>query len=214
MTYGNHGKLLRINLQHNSFQVEDISTKVWQEVIGGKGLGTYLLLQEVNPATDPLSAENKLIFVTGPACDTRIPASSRYGVFSKSPLTGIYAESYAGGHVASFMKRTGFDAIILEDKASSPVFLHINQGGATFYEADNIWGMETYDAEDYLREKAGWSRSQALVIGTPMMVSILNEVNSFPSRYWYQGSVEHRDNISAEYMKDNLYVRPRACRGC
>ncbi|MEW5922226.1 MAG: aldehyde ferredoxin oxidoreductase family protein [Bacillota bacterium] len=290
MAYGNHGKLLRINLLQKSFRIEEISAGVWQEAIGGKGLGTYLLSREVDPAADPLSADNKLIFVTGPACDTRIPASSRYGVFSKSPLTGIYAESYAGGHVAPLMKRTGFDAIILEDKAISPVFLHINQGGVTFYEAESIWGMETYDAEDYLK-KTGGSKCQALVIGpagenlvkfaciknnywrsagrtglgavmgskmvkglvftgeaktpladplllksyigklkdqgktssavkayfnygTPMMVSILNEVNSFPTRYWYQGSAEHKDSISAEYMKDNLHVKPKACRGC
>ncbi len=291
MPYGNHGKLLRINLLQRSFLIEEISNALWQEVIGGKGLGTYLLNQEVDPAADPLSADNKLIFVTGPTCDTRLATSSRYGVFAKSPLTGIYAESYAGGHLAPMMKRTGFDAIILEELAERPVYLHISEGGVTFCEAGNIWGMETYATEDYLREKAGGSPSQALVIGpagenmvkfaciknnywrsagraglgavmgskkvkglvftgsakapladpillktymeglkkqakssgavkayhdygTPMMVSILNEVNSFPTRYWYQGSAGHRNKISADYMVDKMQVKAKACRGC
>ncbi len=291
MIYGNHGKLLRINLEEKKFTVEEIGAEVFQRCIGGKGLGTHLLLEEVDPKVDPLAPENKIIFTTGPACDTQIAASSRYGVFSKSPLTGIYAESYSGGHVAPQMKRSGFDAFILEGSSSTPVYLHINNGGVTFHEADNLWGLDSYQAEDRMKEEVGIKAAQALVIGpagenlvkfaciknnywrsagrggmgavlgskkikglvfsgdvrapqadpellkqyisdlkekgrdnpgvkayytygTPMMVAMLNEVNSFPTRYWHQGKMENWQQISAETMQDTMEVRSKACRGC
>jgi len=291
LIYGNYGKLLRVNLEEQKFSVEEISATILNETIGGKGLATRLLLREIEPEADPLSPANKIIFTTGPACDTGIPASSRYGVFAKSPLTGIYAESYSGGHLPPVMKRTGFDVIILEGRSSGPVYLHIYQGGVTFHKAEHLWGAECYEAEKYLKKEVGTRNAQALVIGpagenlvkfaciknnywrsagraglgavmgskkvkgivfsgdtraplaepgllkkfsrslkergkdnpavkayynygTPMMVATLNEVNSFPTRYWHQGNSANWKSLSAEYLKDNLKVRSRACRSC
>lgn len=291
MIYGNHGRLLRINLERKSYGTEELSGEVLKKNIGGKGLGTFLLCQELDPRVDPLSPENKIIFVTGPASDTSLAPSSRFGVYAKSPLTGIYAESYSGGHVAPVMKRTGFDAVILERAAEKPLFLHIHEKGVTFVDAGDLWGMETYRAEELMRERIGEKNAQAVVIGpagenlvkfaciknnrwrsagrcglgavlgskkikglvfsgnvrvkvaypdlleeysrslrekgkespvtkayfqfgTPMMVAILNEVNSFPTRYWRQGTFENWKQLSAEYMRDYMGARPRACKNC
>lgn len=291
MIYGNHGKLLRINLSERKSSVEEIDEDILKETIGGKGLATRVMSKELNPKVDPLSAENKIYFVTGPTSDTNLAPSSRYGVYTKSPLTGIYAESYAGGHVAPVMKRTGFDIIVLEAKSDLPVFLHISDKGVTFYEAGHLWGMDTYDAEDKIKEEVGAKGSQALVIGpagenmvrfaciknnywrsagragtgavlgsknvkglvfsgdtrtevadptllkeymkelrdkgektpvikayreygTPMMVAVFNKINSFPTRYWYEGSLDKWENLSAEYMQDNFTVKSKACSSC
>jgi len=109
---GFFAKLLRINLTKQNYFFEDISQEVLRTYLGGKGLGSYLLLNEVTPGTDPLSPNNKLIFTGGSSTGTGMWGSSRYGIFSKSPQTGLYGESYSGGKVASALNKTGYDAIL------------------------------------------------------------------------------------------------------
>lgn len=163
--HGFFGRILRIDLGARDYRVEPLNQEVLRRYLGGKGLGSYVLNQEVKPGVDPLSPDNKLIFTTGAACGTNMPGASRYGVFTKSPLTGIYAESYSGGRVAPAMKRTGYDAIVIEGRSPYPVFLDISSGGVTFYEAAHLWGLDTYDAEDKVLREVGDPRAQALVIG-------------------------------------------------
>ncbi|MCL6561185.1 MAG: aldehyde:ferredoxin oxidoreductase, partial [Firmicutes bacterium] len=162
---GFYGKLLRVDLGSQTFQEEPVPQEVLKRYLGGKGLGSYLLLKNVAAGIDPLSPENKLIFVAGPATGTRVPGSSRYGVYSKSPLTGGYAESYAGGKVAPKMKAAGYDAMILEGRAKEPVLLEISDRGIKFYPAGDLWGKETYAAEDAALERVGVPGAQAVVIG-------------------------------------------------
>ncbi|AGL03825.1 aldehyde ferredoxin oxidoreductase family protein [Desulfoscipio gibsoniae] len=162
---GFYGKLLRVDLTGQTHSVEHIPDEVFQQYLGGKGLGSYLLLQNVKPATDPLSADNKLIFTLGAASDTIMVGNSRYGVFSKSPQTGGYAESYSGGRVAPVMRRAGYDAIIFEGMSDKPVFVEISDQGVVFHDASGLWGQDTYATEDAVLEKVNVPGAQALVIG-------------------------------------------------
>jgi aldehyde:ferredoxin oxidoreductase len=148
-----------------STKVEIIPDEVFQKYLGGKGLGNYLLLEYLEPNVDPLSSNNKLIFVTGLTTDTTIPAASRYGVFAKSPQTGFIGESFSGGHTAPAMKRTGYDAIILEGAADSPVFLHISDKDVEYFDATKLWGKESYESEDAILEAVNIKGAQAIVIG-------------------------------------------------
>lgn len=162
---GVFGKILLVDLTSGKISDKKIDPEIFRDYIGGKGLGTYLLLKMLKPGTDPLSPLNKLIFTTGPATGSVLAPAGRYGVFSKSPLTGIYAESYSGGHTAPAMKRTGFDAVVFSGAAQKPCFIHISPGGVIFYDAVDIWGRETYDAEDAMLQAVGAKGAQALVIG-------------------------------------------------
>jgi len=162
---GFFGRLLRINLTTRSYIVEEIPEKVLKTYLGGKGLGSYLLLEDIRPGIDPLSADNKLVFVVGPATGTGMWGSSRYGVFSKSPQTGLYGESYSGGRVAPLIHKTGYDAIILEGAADMPLFLEISDCKVVFRNASHLWGLETYEAEDRILEEVGVNEAQAIVIG-------------------------------------------------
>lgn len=162
---GMFGKLLLINLTDSNITEQKIDDAVLKQFLGGKGLGSHLLLKMLPPGTDPLSPQNKLIFTTGPATDTVLAPASRYGVFSKSPQTGIYAESYSGGHVAPVMRRTGYDAIVITGAAPKPCFIHIAPEGVNFYDASAVWGQETYPAEEALLQAVGLKGAQALVIG-------------------------------------------------
>lgn len=162
---GFYGKLLRIDLTRKTHVEESIPDKVFRQYLGGKGLGSYLLLQNVKPGTDPLAADNKLIFATGAATDTVMLGNSRYGVYSKSPQTGGYAEAYSGGRVAPAMRRTGYDAIIFEGASMAPVFVEISNLKVTYHDASDLWGQDTYATESAVLEKVHVRGAQALVIG-------------------------------------------------
>lgn len=165
MMKGFYGKLLRINLTEQSYRVEDIPEEVFKKYLGGKGLGTYLLLKYLAPGVDPLSPENILIFTNGFTTGTNVFGSSRYGVFTKSPATGLYSESYSGGHVAPAISATGYDAIILEGAGEEPVYLEVSDGKIVFHNAAYLWGKDTYQTEDTIKAEIAVPKTQALVIG-------------------------------------------------
>jgi aldehyde:ferredoxin oxidoreductase len=123
---GFFNKIVRINLKTKTFKEETIPDSVYETYLGGKGLGIYLLMKENPPGVDPLSPKNKLIFCIGPITDTRIYGSCRHGVFTKSPLTGIFSEPYSGGKIAEPMSRTGYDAFIFEESSNNPVWIKIS----------------------------------------------------------------------------------------
>jgi aldehyde:ferredoxin oxidoreductase len=161
---GFFNQLLRINLSQQKSTVEPVPESVLRSYLGGKGLGSYLLLRENPPHIDPFSAENHLIFTLGPLADTPFYGSSRYAVFTKSPQTGIYSESYSGGKITFSLSRTGYDAIIIEGKSNHPIFLEISDKEVLFHPAASLWGKETYEAEEAILKKVG-RNSAALVIG-------------------------------------------------
>lgn len=162
---GFHNRVLHVNLSQRSFTEEVIADEVYARLLGGKGLGTHLLLNNTRAGIDPLSADNVIIFATGPATDTKLFGSSRYGAFTKSPLTGIYCESYAGGTVAEAISRTGYDAVLIKGAAERPVYLEISPGSVKFHDASHIWGKETYETEDTLRKQTGIKGAGIMVIG-------------------------------------------------
>jgi len=162
---GFFNKILHINLSQQRYWVEPISDKVLASWLGGRGLGCYLLWHHLKPGVDPLSAENVLIFAVGPATGTKMVLSSRYGVYTKSPLTNFFADSYAGGSVAPIIKGCGYDALIIEGAAPSPIFLEISPQGVNFHDAAELWGKDTYEAEERCHQLVGVPGAQTVVIG-------------------------------------------------
>jgi aldehyde:ferredoxin oxidoreductase len=161
---GFFNQLLRIDLTHRKSTVEPISESILRSYLGGKGLGSYLLLKENPSHIDPFSPQNRLIITLGPLADTPFYGSSRYAVFTKSPQTGIYSESYSGGKITLSLSRTGYDAIIIEGKPDHPIFLEVSDEGVIYHDASDLWGKETYEAEEAILKKVG-KDSGALVIG-------------------------------------------------
>ena len=161
---GFFNQLLRIDLSKKKSTVEPISESVLRTCLGGKGLGSYLLLEENPSRVDPFSPENRLIITLGPLADTPFYGSSRYAVFTKSPQTGIYSESYSGGKITRSLSRTGYDAIIIQGSSDRPVFLDISDQEVLFHSASSLWGKATYEAEEAILKRVG-KDSGALVIG-------------------------------------------------
>lgn len=167
---GFYGKVRIIDLRRQRCETVPVPDQVLAETLGGKGLASWLLYQHNPPGVDPMAPENCLIFATGPVTASNIWGSSRYGVFTKSPQTGFYAESYSGGKVPEAMDATGFDALLLKGRCQSPTVLAVYPDQVQFHEAEDLWGMETYATEDavmarYARPDSGFGRPGAVVIG-------------------------------------------------
>ena len=138
--YGFYNRLLRVDLSAQTWIAEEISDDILTRYLGGKGLATHLLLENTPTGVNPLAPETPLILATGPATGTVLAPASRYGVFTKSPLTGIFSESYAGGHVAPKIKATGYDAILLQGTSETPVYLEISDEEVIFHDGTPFWG--------------------------------------------------------------------------
>ncbi len=168
--FGFYGRILKIDLGSRKQRIEPVEDAILEKYLGGKGLGSYLLA-DLNPeGADPMGPDNHLIFATGPVAGGPVWGSCRYGVYTKSPLTHLYAESYSGGKTPEAVDAAGFDAIVLGGISDSPTILSITPDGVQFHNADDIWGMETYAAEDAINARFGKSdpgfrKKGAVVIG-------------------------------------------------
>ncbi len=168
--HGFYNVVLHVDVTAQTSEPLKITDEQAGRFLGGKGLATHLLLNHNPAGVDPLSPENHLIFAIGPATGTRVWGSCRYGVFTKSPQTGFYTESYSGGTVADYMARTGFDAFMLHGKSEKPVWLEISEDTVAFHPADDLMGLDTYQTEDrvkdWIREhRPENSKSGVVVIG-------------------------------------------------
>ena len=154
MSFGFMGKILRVDLSLGSISVEKIPEKWMRQFLGGAGIASKYLFDEVPPDTDPLGPNNKLIFMTGPLTGTASASASRYSVVAKSPLTGIWGHGNSGGSFGPAMKRAGYDGAIIEGMANEPVYLRIMEGEARLLPADGIWGKTVPETEKLLTEKS------------------------------------------------------------
>ena len=148
---GWQGQILRVNLTKGTCKKEKLDPKLARAYIGGRGLGTKMLFDEVRPTVDPLSPANKLIMGTGPLTGTNASTGGRYMVITKSPLTGAIACSNSGGYIGAEIKFCGYDLIVFEGRAKSPVYLWLNNDRVEIRPADKVWGKSTHETEDRLK---------------------------------------------------------------
>jgi aldehyde:ferredoxin oxidoreductase len=147
---GFFNRLLRIDLTERRCGYEEIADEVLARTLGGKGLGTHLLWNEVPAGAPPLSPENKFILAVGPVTGTGFWSQSRFGAYAKSPATGGYAEAYCGGSVAPKIKGCGVDAVIIEGACEKPTFLAVDETGAVFADAAPVSGADTVETEEFI----------------------------------------------------------------
>ncbi|MHA2173238.1 MAG: aldehyde ferredoxin oxidoreductase family protein [Candidatus Hodarchaeales archaeon] len=151
--FGYMGRILRINLSTGEISEEKLKEKDLKNFLGGAGLATKYLFDEVPKGIDPLGLHNKLIFMTGPMTGTSSPSTGRFSVVAKSPLTGFWGQANSGGFWGRDFKRSGFDGIIFEGKADKPVYLVTDNGKAELRDASHLWGLNTYDTTQKIKEE-------------------------------------------------------------
>jgi aldehyde:ferredoxin oxidoreductase len=162
---GYNGKILRVNLNNKTLVDEELDEKFCRKYIGGAGFIAYYLWKELKPGIDPLSPDNKLIFALGPVSGLTIPGASRNCIGAKSPLSAGIAKSEVGGFWMAELKRAGYDAIIIEGKAETPVYLWVQDGKAEIKSADHLWGKETLETERAIRSEMADDHIQVAMIG-------------------------------------------------
>ncbi len=158
---GFYNRILSIDVTDQTSSIEQPGDQMLRRGLGGKGLAIQLLLANNPPQVDPFGPANHLIFANGPASGSPVWGCCRHGVYSKSPQTGLFSESYAGGTVAEHINGTGFDAVMIHGAAEQPVWLEVSPGGVEFHPADDLWGLDTFATEDRIKEWIGQSRPEA-----------------------------------------------------
>src|SRR4030042_3364393 len=143
-------RILRINLSNGNIRFDEPPAAFFRQYIGG-AIGIYYLLNLTKPGFDPLGPENVLTFIPGLLAHLPVGVFSRVSITAKSPLTGAVIDAQAGGFWARECKASGFDAIVIEGRASEPVYIVIHEDKVEIRSARSCWGMETGDAEEIIR---------------------------------------------------------------
>lgn len=120
--------------------------------IGGKTMAAKILGDNIAKDTKPLSEENMLVITTGPFTGTGTPSSSRFNISTLSPQTGIITSSNCGGNFGYYLKKAGFDALIIKGRAKAPLWLEIHNNSFKFHDARDLWGMNTGKVQEALDE--------------------------------------------------------------
>ncbi len=152
MTTSYTDRLLIIDLSNKSFETIPVPKALKNDFIGGKGFGAKLLYDMISPGQDPLGKDNPLMFLTGPLTGTMAPAM-RGCVVTRSPLTGLFLDSYFGGSLSPEIKYAGFDGIIIIGKASHPSYIWIDDDNIQIKDARHIWGNDTLAANHLIKKE-------------------------------------------------------------
>ncbi len=210
--------MLRVDLTNEEIKRETIAGEDVKNYLGGRGLASKILYDEIDPKVDPLSPENKLIYATGLLTGTAASTGGRYMVVTKGPLTGTIASSNSGGFFGAELRFSGNDIIIFEGKADRPLYLSIEGEKIELKDASDIWGKGVYETTDYLVDAMGAKDARVSCIGPAgenlvKFASIMNDKDRAAGRTGV-GAVMGSKNLKAiivkaddkqvEYYKDEM----------
>jgi len=203
-------KVLRVNLSQGTCETEPLNMEWAYQYLGQRGLGTKYLVEETDPTLDPLSPENKMIFVTGPLTGTAAPTSGRWSVVCKGPLTGAIAASNSGGFFGAELKNAGWDMIIFEGASDKPVYLDVKNDQVEIKDAGDLWGKTVWQTEDALIERSGDKDSKVASIGPAgengsMFAAIVNDKDRAAGRSGV-GAVMGSKNLKAVIVRGTVGV--------
>ena len=203
------GKILRVNLSDGTIKAEPLNQEYAEQYIGARGLGTKYFTEEVDPKVDPLSPENKIIFMTGPLTGTFAGSAGRYNVVTKGPLNGTIAASNSGGTFGPELKYAGWDGIIFEGRAESPVYLSIYNDQVELKSAAELWGQDVFVTTDALKAAMD-EEAKVCCIGPAgenlvKYACIMNEYHRAAGRSGV-GAVMGSKNLKAIVVKGSLGI--------
>lgn len=180
ITGGYVGKIAWVDLTNKDIRIESTDSELARMFMGGAGFGIKLVYDLVKPDTDPLGPDNVLVFAPGPITGTSAPCSSRITLSARSPLTGAFGMSTSGGTFPAQLKKSGFDALVISGQSVEPVYLVIRNGKVRIRSAKKIWGMNTFDCQEFLKGDLGNHNDVIACIGQAgeqksLIASVINE---------------------------------------
>jgi len=207
------GKILRIDLTNRKVTSEPLNKDWAQKYIGQRGLASKYLVEEVDPKCDPLGPDNKLIFATGPLTGTSASTGGRYSVITKGALTNAIACSNSGGYWGPELKFAGWDMVILEGQASSPVYITIFDDKVELHDAGEIWGKSVWHADEWLKTRHQDPMLHVAAIGIAgekqvLFAGIVNDLHRAAGRSGV-GAVMGSKNVKAIAVRGTGGVKVR-----
>ena len=154
--YGWCGSILEVDLSKD--RITELKTMDYAvRFLGGRGIATRIYWETVGPSVGAFDPENRLIFMTGPLGATGAQGASRFEVVGKSPMLLPEGFCYAnlGGFFGPYLKRAGFDGIVISGRSEKPVYLWIEDGQARLLDASALWGKGVYAVRDTLKTLHG-----------------------------------------------------------
>jgi len=162
---GYMGKILFVDLSAGEVWDEPLDVGEARAFVGGSGLVARMVYDVVDGDTDPLGPDNPLALMTGPLVGTAMPSAGRCSVCALSPLTGLWGEANTGGFIGPELRFAGYDGIIVTGRAEKPVWLSIVDGQAELHDATGLWGGDSYETQERVRERMGEPKARVACIG-------------------------------------------------
>jgi aldehyde:ferredoxin oxidoreductase len=210
--YGATGRILRVDLTRMHCHTEQLDEDVYRLYPGGKALAGYFMLREFVPGTDALSPDSVLVVANGLLTGAPVSTAARFTVAARSPLTGAYGESEAGGYFGPELKAAGYEAIIVTGRAAAPVYLSIRDANVEIRDAGGLWGREPEEVQAAIRAELGDSYVRVLQIGPGgenlvRYAALTNELAHFNGRTG-MGAVMGSKNLKAIAVRGkSRYIR-------
>ena len=165
MLHGYGGQVLRVDLTSGQVRREKTDPDYMLQVIGGRGLNSTRLFDELKRDIDPLSPENMLLIGVGPLTGTLLATSAYMTISGKSPLTGILGDSAAGGFFGPELKHAGYDQIIINGRSEKPCYLVISDENIEIRDAAELWGRDIWETTAAIRKALNDNAVQIAAIG-------------------------------------------------
>ncbi len=187
MASGITGKVLHVDLTTRQSRIEEIPEVTMRKYLGGGALAAWLLLRDMPAGADPLGPDNVLVFMTSVINGLSLSGTNRYTAAGKSPLTGGYGESEAGGWWGPELRAAGLDGIAVRGKSATPVYLWIKDGQLEFRDARPYWGKLSGEVQDGIAQELGDKRVRVLQTGIAgergvRFAAIVNQLKHFHGR--------------------------------
>jgi aldehyde:ferredoxin oxidoreductase len=209
MPGGYMGKMLFVDLSTGELKDEALDEKLARDFMGGYGLGARIIFSRQKAGVNPLGPHNMLGFITGVLTGTPALGGSRFVVVSKSPLTGGWGDANSGGDWGPYLKFAGYDAVFFTGIAEKPVYLYIEDGKAGIRDASHLWGKDTYETEDMLKNELGREVRVACIGPSGELLSLISGVSTDRGRLAGRsgmGAVMGSKNLKAIALKGTMKV--------
>ncbi len=187
MASGITARLLHVDLTTRQTRVEVLPETTVRTYVGGGALAAYLLLRELRPGADPLGPDNVLVFMTSVINGLSLSGTNRYTAAAKSPLTGGYGESEAGGWWGPELRAAGWDGVVIRGRAERPTYLLIKDDQVELRDASAYWGKLSGEVQEGLEQELGDRRIRVLQTGVAgergvRFAAIVNQLKHFHGR--------------------------------
>jgi aldehyde:ferredoxin oxidoreductase len=152
MTFGYWGKILIVDLSSPKIKKMELPEEIYKNFLGGSGLGVRLIYELMGSGVDPFGKQSIIGFVPGLLTGIGIPFGNKYFVVGKSPASGTWMDSNAGGDFGSSLKKTGYDGIFFYGISKEPVYLYCGDK-VELRDARKLWGKDTKTTDHLIKKE-------------------------------------------------------------